>query len=157
LFARSSILTRFRNTWDAVNTIWNDNIVEFSVNQQRSMLASLGIEDADWRDLGWGLVATFIAFFGALSLYLALKYRPPSRDPLVQPYEQLCKRLARKNLPRAEYEGPHDYLTRVALARPDLAAQLDEVRTLYVNLRYGPTSLGSQLSRLKYLINQLRV
>jgi transglutaminase-like putative cysteine protease len=157
MFVRSTFLAQIRNAWDAANTMWNDQVVKFGQQQQRALLSYIGIEDADWQELGWGLVATLIAFFGALSLYLALRYRPPVRDPLVQPYEQLCKRLARKNLARAEYEGPNDYLTRVVVARPDLASQLDEIRTLYINLRYGPASLGSQLSRLKYLVNQLRV
>jgi hypothetical protein len=31
------------------------------------------------------------------------------------------------------------------------------VRQLYVSLRYGPAPLASELSRLKHLVNQLKV
>ena len=46
--------------------------------------------------------------------------------------------------------------------RPELAPQLMEARNLYVALRYGPRSWGAQLnrselSRLKFLVNQLKV
>jgi transglutaminase-like putative cysteine protease len=157
MFVRSALLTQLRNTWDAMNTNWTDNIVEFGQEQQRSLFEGFGIEDADWRQLGIGLGLALIGFFAALSLYLALRYRPPRRDPLVQMYDHLCRRLARHDLARADYEGPSAYLERVAVARPDLAQQLDEVRRLYVNLRYGPSPLSSELSRLKFLANQLAI
>jgi len=157
IFVRSTLLSQLRNAWDAANTFWNEQIVKFGQAQQQSLLSLIGIHDADWRALGWGLVATLIGFFASMSLYLALRYRPPRREPLVQAYEQLCKRFARINLPRAEHEGPHDYLTRVAVARPELAKQLSEVRALYVNLRYGPNPLSSDISRFRFLINQLRI
>lgn len=157
IFLRSTVLTRLRNVWDAMNTFWNDNIVDFGQEQQRSLFETIGIEDVDWRELGIGLAMALVGFFATLSLYLGLRYRPPRRDPLVQAYEHLCKRLARHDLARAPHEGPTDYLARVAAARPDLAVQLGEVRGLYVNLRYGPSPLASEFSRLKFLVNQLAI
>jgi transglutaminase-like putative cysteine protease len=158
IFARSSVLTQLRNTWDAMNTFWNDNVIEFGQRQQRSLLSLLfGIDDPDWEDLALVLAIVFVTFFAGLFLYLATRYRSPTRDPLVQTYDELCKRFARQNLARAAYEGPNDYLRRVARARPELASQLEEVRALYVNLRYGPMPLQSQLSRLRFLINGLKV
>ena len=155
IFARSSALSQLRNLWDALNTYWNDNIVEFDQAQQRSLLSRLGIEDADWRQLGLGMVIAFIVFFAALALYFSIRYRAPQRDPLVRTYERLCKRFAKRQLARAPHEGPSDYLLRLAQARPDLAKPLNEARELYVNLRYGPAPLSSELSRFKYLVNQL--
>ncbi|HET9449124.1 MAG TPA: DUF4129 domain-containing protein, partial [Steroidobacteraceae bacterium] len=81
---------------------------------------------------------------------------------LAQIYEQLCRKLARHGLPRAPHEGPSDYVMRVVQARPQLTTQLVEARNLYVALRYGPRSWGAQLnrselSRLKFLVNQLKV
>mgnify|MGYP001036396954 CR=1 FL=1 len=157
VFARSTVLSQLRNAWDAINTYWNDNIVKFGQAHQFALLDWLGFENADWRYLGAGLALSFVAFFATLGLYLALRYRAPPRDPLVQIYERLCKRLARHQLPRAPYEGPRDYLSRIIVARPDLAPQLREIQQLYLNLRYGPTPLASELSRLKFLVNQLKL
>jgi hypothetical protein len=69
----------------------------------------------------------------------------------------LCRRLARRDLARESHEGPNNYLMRVAAARPELAQVLHEIRILYVSLRYGPSPLPSQLSRLKFLVGQLKV
>lgn len=157
MFNRVNAFVQIRLAWDALNTFWNDQIVEFGASQQRSMLERLGIEDADWEALGMGVVLTLASFFIVLSAWLAWQFRPRPRDPVVQVYDQLCRRLARAQLPRLPHEGPKDYLTRMATARPVLAPDLAEVRTLYLSLRYGPAPLSSQLSRLKFLVSRLKV
>jgi transglutaminase-like putative cysteine protease len=155
--ARSTTLTQIRLAWDAVNTFWNDQVVDFGARQQRSLLSYFGAEDADWEALGIAMIVALAAFFGALSLYLAWQFRPRTRDPVARIYARLCRRLAGKQLPRLPHEGPYDYIARIMLARPDLAAPLTEARALYISLRYGPTPLASQLSRLKFLVGQLKL
>jgi transglutaminase-like putative cysteine protease len=161
LLRSSNALVQIRFAWDALNTFWNDQVIGFGTLQQLSLLEHLGIPDPDWQALGIGLALTLGAFFAALSVYLAWQFRPRSRDPILQIYTRLSRRLARRNLGRAPHEGPHDYLGRVMRARPDLAGELDEARSLYINLRYGPVPAsqltGSQLSRLKFLVSRLKV
>lgn len=150
-------LSSLRLAWDAANTFWNDQVIEFGERQQRWLLRQLSIDDFRWEYLGFALAAALIAFFLTLSGWLAWRYRPRARDPIAQVYEQLCRKLARRALPRQPHEGPSDYLRRIAQARPGLARPLHEIRDLYVSLRYGPAPLNSQLSRLKFLVNQLKV
>jgi transglutaminase-like putative cysteine protease len=157
LFNQVSGLMQVRNAWDAVNTFWNDQVVSFSEKQQRSLLQRLGLEGRSWRQLGVGLVLCMAAFFASLSLWLAWRYRPRSHDPVSRTYRQLCHKLARRDLPRAAHEGPNDYLQRVAAQRPQLQAQLAEIRTLYVGLRYGPNPQPVQVKRLKAAVRQLQV
>jgi protein-glutamine gamma-glutamyltransferase len=157
LMKRFDTLAQIRLAWDAMNTFWNDQIIEFGTGQQRSMLDWLGIKDADWEALGLAMVIAMATFFAALTGWLSWRYRPRQRDPLIQTYVELCGRLAKKDLTRASYEGPDDYLTRVAQARPDLATDIQEIRSLYIGLRYGPSPLANQLSRLKFLVSQLKV
>lgn len=152
----NALFSKIRLAWDAANTFWNDEVVQFGEAQQRWLLEKLNIEDARWEYLGVGMVLALLGFFGAMSAYLAWKFRPRARDPIAHVYEQLCRKLAKLGLPRLAHEGPSDYVARVARSRPDLAAQLAEVRTIYVNLRYGPAPLATQFSRLKFLVNQLQ-
>jgi transglutaminase-like putative cysteine protease len=159
---QSTLLTQMRLAWDAANTFWNNQVVAFGEAQQHWLLERLNIGDADWEELGIALVLTLVAFFALMSAYLAWRFRPRAMDPLAQIYDQLCRKLARHGLPRAAHEGPTDYVARVAQARPELAGQLAEARNLYVALRYGPRSWGpqlnrSELSRLKFVVNQLKV
>jgi protein-glutamine gamma-glutamyltransferase len=157
LLRRSTMLSQIRFAWDAANTFWNDQVVGFGESQQRWLLQRFDIDEAHWEYLGLALILTLVAFFAALTAYLGWRFRPRVRDPVADVYVQLCRKLARLDLPRLAHEGPTDYVTRVVRARPQLSAQLAEMRSLYVNLRYGPAPLASELSRLKFLVNQLKV
>ncbi len=155
---RSNVyLSRVRLAWDAANTFWNNQVVEFSEDQQRWLSQRLGIEELRWQTFGLALVMTFILFFLCLSTYLAWRFRPKARDPVQQIYEQLCRKLARANLPKLAYEGPRDYLSRAAASRPSLSRDLSEARSIYLDLRYGPNPMPSSLSRLKFIVNQIKI
>jgi transglutaminase-like putative cysteine protease len=148
---------RTRLTWDAVNNFWNDRIVQYNELKQRSLMEWIGVKNADYRSLAVAFALTLLTFFVTLTLYLGWRYRPGTRDPIVAVYDLLCRKLARVDLARHAYEGPVDFLQRAARARPELAAELHEVRSLYTSLRYDPSPLATELSRLKYLVNKLRV
>lgn len=152
----NALFSKLRLAWDAANTFWNDQVVQFGEAQQRWLLNKLNVDDARWEYLGLALVLALIGFFGVLSAYLAWKFKPRARDPVSDVYEQLCRKLGKLGIPRLPYEGPNDYVSRVAQAKPELAAKLAEVRTIYVGLRYGPTPLPTQFSRFKFLVNQLQ-
>lgn len=152
---QSAVLSQLRLAWDAANTFWNDQVVEFSEVQQRWLLELVNIKDPRWEYLSVGLIVGLTGFFLILSAYLTWQFKPRSRDPVAHVYEQLCKKLAKLGVPRQPHEGPNDYVARAAQARPELATQLAELRSVYVGLRYGPTPLPTELSRLKFLVNQL--
>ncbi len=154
--ARSELMMQLRLAWDAANAFWNEGVVEFDDHSQRNLLQELGIENADWRILGFGMLLSLAGFFAAMTLILAWRFRPRPLDPAAQVYLQLCRRLAEQGLPRRQHEGPVDYLRRAAATKPQLAASLDEVRALYVALRYGPEPTADELSRLRYLANRLK-
>jgi transglutaminase-like putative cysteine protease len=156
MIRNSRLLSQIRLAWDAANTFWNNQVIEFSESQQRWLANQIGLKDVSWESLGLALVAAFITFFAALSAYLAWRFRPRSRDPVAQVYEQLCRKFAKVDLPRLACEGPRDYLNRVAAERPQLARQLAEARTIYIDLRYGRSPMGSNLSRLKFIVNQIK-
>lgn len=155
LIRNNALLSQVRLAWDAANTFWNSQVIEFSESQQRWLANQVGIGEVSWRWLGLALVATFIVFFAALSGYLAWRFRPRRGDPVQQVYEQLCRKLAKVNLPKHHHEGPNDYLNRVASLKPNIAKQLSEARAIYTHLRYEPTPMQSSLSRLKFLVNEL--
>nr|WP_298723845.1 DUF3488 and transglutaminase-like domain-containing protein [uncultured Steroidobacter sp.] len=152
---QSAVLSQLRMAWDAASTFWNNQIVEFGEAQQTWLLEKLNIKNPRLEYLAIGLIVALLGFFAILSVYLAWKFKPRARDPVAHVYEQLCRKLAKLGVPRQPHEGPNDYVTRAAQARPELAARLAEVQSVYVSLRYGPTPLATQLSRLKFLVNQL--
>lgn len=155
IIRNSRFLSSIRLAWDAANTFWNNQIVEFSETQQQWLANKIGLKDIGWGGLGIAMAITLAAFFAILSGYLAWRFRPRGRDPVLQVYDELCRKFAQADLPRLPHEGPNDYLNRLAAARPKMARQLSEVREIYVGLRYGPSPSVSNLSRLKFIVNQL--
>ena len=128
----------------------------FSSARQVDMLERLGFESPDWRTLGLGLTASLAAFFVALSLYLAWRYREPPRDWPFRLHAEVARRLARRGLTQGAAEGPVAFLDRSMQACPDLARDLATIRDLYVSLRYGPLPTEADLRRLKHVVNRLR-
>lgn len=149
LLRRSALLVQVRNAWDAANTFWNDRVVEFNAEQQRSLLRRIGMKEPDWRTIGLTLVFVLMAFFAALAGYLGWHYRRRGGDRVGRIYDRVCRRLGKRSLPRKSYEGPRDYLERVAGARPDLAPQLGAFTDVYLALRYGPAANAPRLQALK--------
>jgi len=156
LFGGNSFIVNLQLAWDALNASWQDNVVEYNDVLQRSLFSRIGFDDVDWRSLGLMLTASLALFFVGLSGWLAWRFRPRTQDPAAQAYSQLCRKLAAGNLARRPHEGPVDYLNRVGAARPELRADLDELRALYVGLRYGPLPMPAQLSRFRFLVNRLK-
>jgi hypothetical protein len=154
---RNPLFAVARQAWDAANNFWNNQVIEFDQASQLSLLERLGLKDASLRDLAISFGIVLVGAIVLLSAYLAWQIRPRRRDPLCVVYAYLCEKLAKADLGRHPHEGPRDYLCRAASARPEHAAALAEIRSLYIGLRYGPESLSTQLSRLKYLVNRLRL
>ncbi len=152
----NQLLSSIRLAWDAANTFWNNQVIEFSESQQRWLAGKIGIEELGLRALGLAIAITFVVFFVFLSGYLALRFRPRQKDAVLQVYDELCRKFAKADLPRLAHEGPNDYFTRLSAARPHLARQLAEARMIYIGLRYGPTPMHSTLSRFKFIVNQLK-
>jgi transglutaminase-like putative cysteine protease len=143
-------------TWDVLNDFWNERVVRFNAARQMNLLEQLGFEDPDWRTLGLGLAASLAAFFVTLSLYLAWRYRDPPRDWPARLHAQVTRRLRARGLIPAAAEGPVAFLERAERACPDLERDLAAIRSLYVDLRYGPLPTDSDLRRLKHVVNRLR-
>ena len=142
--------------WDTLNDFWNERVVRFNAARQLDLLERLGVDDPDWRTLGLGMAASLAAFFVGLSAYLAWRFRPPARDWPARLHDVVRRRLVRRGLQPQPPEGPVAFLERAAAACPDLAADLAQIRDVYVDLRYGPLPTDADLRRLKHLVNRLQ-
>jgi hypothetical protein len=155
LIRSSRILSSIRLAWDAANTFWNNQVIEFSAEHQRWLASKVGFDHIGYRELGIAMAIALGVFFAVLSAYLAWRFRPRTRDPVQHVYEQLCRKFAKANLARLPHEGPNDYLNRLAAANPKIARDLSEAREIYIELRYGPSPNPADLSRFKFIVNRL--
>jgi transglutaminase-like putative cysteine protease len=130
---------RFR--WWAISDAWNQWVLGYNPERQRDFLKKLGMRSPDWRSMG----VTLAVLCGLLLLVLAgwMLYHRPQRDPVERQWHKLSRQLAHheKGLARHSWEGPHDYVGRVATAMPARATELAAIANLYATLRYSKASL----------------
>ena len=152
-------LQRIRQSWDAVSNTWNQWVLNYTPQQQRNFIRSLGFDDVDWRTM-----VTLLFVFGTIAVAIAVLplLHERNRDPVEAVYESLCKRLARKGFPRAAHEGPRSYRARLTSAESTLSqeqkAALARFLDLYETVRYGATDLArpAAVARLKSLSAECR-
>ena len=163
-----SWLHAMRYRWDALANTWNQWVIGYNPQRQRSLLANLGLHAADWQQM----TALFTGLCGALMLGFtawALRSRQPL-DPAAAAWRRLSVKLARRGLPRQPWEGPVAYAERVRAALVDatsrttdaaLAAEVAAIAALYQRLRYGavdadPAQRKAWLHELRQRIARIR-
>lgn len=150
----SSWLRELALTWDSVNTLWNRWVLAYGPERQREFLSSLGLGQVDWREMIIAMVV-LLSVVPLLAVAWLLWRRQRALDPATRWYLRLCRRLARRGLPRYPHEGPLDYAHRVAGQRPDLAESLIAAARLYARLRYR-TGSEPELQQLRRAVQALR-
>ncbi|HJV75579.1 MAG TPA: DUF3488 and transglutaminase-like domain-containing protein [Noviherbaspirillum sp.] len=151
---------RLRQQWDAINNAWNQWVLNYTPQTQRSFLNWLGFDDVDWRTMISVMVMLSVAALALPLLPLMLNQR--KRDPIDALYQSLCRRMARQGFPRAPHEGPRAYATRLTATDSPLSparkAALMRFLEYYETLRYGASeqSRSSAISRLKSLLAECR-
>jgi transglutaminase-like putative cysteine protease len=142
-------LRQARLTWDSMSNSWNQWVLGYNPERQRSFMSRVGIDDATWRTLTVILIATTGIIMLALTLITLRRLRKAVRDPVKLAYERFCAKLGRKGLPRDPAEGPLDYAARLARLRPNLAPGIAAITQLYIALRYGNYADRQALQELK--------
>jgi len=133
-------LTHLLQAWDALNTAWNQRVVNFDVNTQFRILERLGLGAANWTALIAALGSGLIGWLTWIAWHVSRSAAPRPSDRLARTYARLCAKLARAGIARDASEGPLDYAQRIASRRPDLALRAQPLIARYAQLRYGPTS-----------------
>lgn len=137
-----------RNSWDALDTGWNQWVLAYGPELQERFYRKVGLDYGNWLQLALVFVVLFSVVFGLYWLYLLWERRPPPLPPVARDYARFCARLARLGLKRALHEGPLDYGQRVAAARPDLGRDVLAITDCYIALRYEDTDDARRLKTL---------
>ncbi len=127
---------RFR--WEAMANTWNQWVIGYNQQRQRSLLANLGLESTDWKQMA-------AAFTGLASLLLlaclawAVRRHKPA-DPLAALWQKLSRRLQKRGLAPFSWEAPGQYANRIPTLLPNdpvLAEEIRQIALTYAQLRYA--------------------
>ncbi len=141
--------------WDAVNSGWNDWVLQYGSSRQSALMERLGLGFLRQAGMGIALVLICAAILALVALLMLGRERTRV-DPVQRVYLGLSQRLSRHGLARGPSEGPRDYAERVARARPELAIQVRQATQLYLRLRYGSGGSKEDLRRLRRLAAEVR-
>jgi len=147
-------LRELRYRLDAVTNGWNQWVLGYNPQRQRDLLASLGLNEPDWRNM----TAILSVLCGAVMLGLtAWILRNRLRvDPALAAWRRFTARLARRGIAWQPWEGPQAFAERAARQAPMHAAAIGEIAALYARVRYGPAPQAGELIRLKARISAFR-
>ncbi len=153
----NAFLSRIHNLWDGANQWWQERVVEFNPRAQLELLRRLGIDAPSWQHLGWAFAAGLVLWIAWVSLTLRRGVARLKPDRIGRAWLRATRKLARAAPPRAPAEGPMEYATRVGQQRPDLAADVSALATLYARLRFGPAASQQDIAMLEREVRDLPV
>jgi hypothetical protein len=150
------ILQNLSESWDAIDSAWNEWVLGYGPDQQIALLRNLGVGNPDWRWLVAAMAATLAALLTGLAGWLAWRYQPPRLDEVQRLYKSFLDRLHRSGLRREPWEGPVDFCHRAVRLRPAHEGAIRRITTSYVHLRYGPAHCEAELDRMRKLLRSFR-
>jgi transglutaminase-like putative cysteine protease len=140
-------LKELRYRLDAVTNGWNQWVLGYNPQRQRDLLASLGLNEPDWRSM----TAVLSVLCGVVMLALSgwiLRNRMRV-DPTFAAWRKFTTRLARRGVAWQLWEGPLTFAERAAKQAPIHSESIREIAALYARLRYGPAPQAADLMQLK--------
>jgi transglutaminase-like putative cysteine protease len=150
-------LRELRLNWDAVSNRWNQWVLGYNTELQFAFLTRLGMESVSWQKMALNMAAGLGIVIGLFALFMLRHLLKREPDKVQAAWLKLCRKLAKAGLPRALHEGPRDYATRIAIARPELAETIHDLALRYIALRYSDRTDAASLSAFLQRIRALKV
>ncbi len=148
-------LWQIRFRWEALTNYWNQWVLGYNPQRQREVLSRMGMREPNWQTM----TAIMAMLCGILLLLLTawVLYKHVSVDPTLRAWNRLSHKLAVIGLGRRDWEGPEDYASRVASARPDLDSDISAISALYIGLRYGRLDGIEPQKKLRDMVSALKI
>jgi transglutaminase-like putative cysteine protease len=150
----NSWLGQLRFQLNAVNNAWNQWVLDYNPDRQRSFLEELGLAMGNWRN-GAALLA-----LGALLVLVRRLRAQAGLDPVDAAYAAFCRQMAGRGMARALHEGPHSYARRLlAMDLPEeQRAAVRGFLELYGALKYAAPAeeRTTSVQRLATLLKRTR-
>ncbi|UNK50417.1 DUF3488 and transglutaminase-like domain-containing protein [Lysobacter sp. S4-A87] len=130
---------------DWMRSGWNDFVLGFDAQRQQRLLRPLGIDRIDDRTLV--LLLMLAIALGLLWMFWFSRRNEREPDPVLRAWHALARRYRHLGLERYPDEPAGRWVQRVAAARPELAAQLQELSQRFSDWRYAEGEPGGRSTR----------
>ncbi|HEX4583935.1 MAG TPA: DUF3488 and transglutaminase-like domain-containing protein [Burkholderiaceae bacterium] len=144
----------WRMNWEAIENLWNQAVLNYTADRQRSMISQLGVAPS-WRNLSIAFALAVTAVLVTLAV-LSLRQRE-LRDPLADLVAKLRGRLAQAGLQSPPSEGLTDLKRRLATRlRPGQAEEAGVLLQALEDARYRRTGGALKPAELRRLSARIR-
>jgi transglutaminase-like putative cysteine protease len=137
--------------WDAVNARWNEWVLGYGPETQKSFMRWLGMLEPTWRKMMITLIALVIGVVMVISLVLMFRYRPPQKDEAARLYARF---VAKSGLQPQTGETPRLFAARLRGAGVIGEGTIDTVTEAYMQARYA--GLDGAHERLRQAIAAMK-
>ncbi len=145
----SSFGERIRATWEAINSGWNQWVLNYTQGEQTDLLKRLGFEAPDWQSAAQVLVVLAVgALFGALGWNL---YLQRTRDPWLRLLGRARRRLAVLGLETGDAVPPRTLAARVVARCGSAGMPVHDWLLRMEAQRYAPAGAASRQQALAML------
>ena len=152
----NKLLKQLGLVWDSLNSHWNQWVLDYNYQRQKSFLSSLGFGDISWSHMAVGLLVLMTTLIALFSITMFRRRIAVKTDPIYDQYNKFCKKLAKIGIVRSANEGPMAFAQRVASLRPDLAGMVGLISRLYINLRYKPIQYIHWRKKFAFLVKRFK-
>jgi transglutaminase-like putative cysteine protease len=132
-------LTQALYAWDMVNNRWNQWVIGYSNEKQKSLFNAIGIPEITWRGLSYLLFAT-LSVFTLLIAATIFKATRTKRNAIEKIYQRFLRKLTPLHLEKSPCEGALNFSQRVARRLPNHTTELIHIANLYNQMRYADPS-----------------
>jgi transglutaminase-like putative cysteine protease len=147
-------LGAWRMNWEALENAWNQAVLSYSAERQRSLISGLGVAPS-WRNLSIAFAVTITTVLLALGA-LSLRHREV-RDPLADLVAQLRARLAQAGVSSPPSEGLTDLRRRLETRlRPAHAEEAAALLQALEDARYRRAAAGTRSAEVRELRARIR-
>ena len=137
--------------WDAINARWNEWVLGYGPETQKSFMRWLGMLEPTWRKMMITLVALVIGIVMVISLVLMFRYRPPQKDEAARLYARF---VARSGLQPRTGETPRHFARRLQHAGNICQGTIDTITAAYMEARYAGMEGAHQ--RLRQAVDAMK-
>jgi hypothetical protein len=136
-----------RNQYDRLQHLWNQWVLGFDADQQKSMLRRLGLQALGVTGQAALMIAA-VLLLGPLAWWILGSVRSEGRpaDPLQRAWKQLERRMRRRDAGRSPEETLLEWVPRVR-SRLSNGGEFERLAAEYARYRYGPPGDDSALRR----------
>jgi protein-glutamine gamma-glutamyltransferase len=134
------LLLNLRATWERLNHLWNQSVLNYSRSDQFELMDALGFDAPNWEDLGVVLIGLFSTAAAVGACWAWWEQR--RQNPWQRLHGRIRATLQGLGVPAGLHEAPRTMATRVHSAMGEPGAELAQLLEALDRQRYGAGPMG---------------